>query len=581
MTLDALNAIALDDVVAPISHPAASADELALLQWAADHPIDRPTLPINGRRQYQAAPPTGGKAKGHTRASTFADALSDPAGLTTWRHRLLVRGLVSTDDLVTAARAAGDDGKALSSVVGTALHVAGEKLAADIGTALHTAIEHALMGSGEIPPAPYDIDVAAVTGALDAHRTTVAATHLEWTLYVPGDALGPGHGAVIGRCDALATAPCCDRLHVLDWKSGKDARRLAYAVQTGTYARATHRWDDGWVEVPPICDQRAYLVQIPAGTGVASVIEVDLQAAAPLVALAAEVRQARSTTTLGRLFSDAPTMAVAEALEATLAAQDAGASDDPPVAPGQGEGAGDTPSPIDVDQRRRWLQDRFAAVATIDGAREHAGRHWPTDVPTTPAEWQDHHIDALLPLIEQIESLGGAQFPPTDPTRPDPAQALAAAMAPAEAPPALERRGGEGDWCERSDVDDLLACVKAMADGPRHLADGWNQQANVAGLRATTHADGRWSQRCLAVNVAMYELAVTFGDEDPQDTDTVVRHLLATVIGDDLQGSWSTGAVVASLSIDEATRLAAIAAAYGDGDTEAAATVAAAFTRAA
>ena len=167
MSVDDLNDVAFEDVTPTVEHPAATPDQLALLQWAADHPIDRPTLPINGRRQYQAIPPGGTKAKGHTRASTFAKSLSDDAGLTTWRHRLLAAGLGRiNDELIAVAVGAEERDDAqirrdLNRVIAKALHVAGEKLAADIGAALHTAIEHALSGSEHIAPDPWHADVTA------------------------------------------------------------------------------------------------------------------------------------------------------------------------------------------------------------------------------------------------------------------------------------------------------------------------------------------------------------------------------------------------------------------------------------
>ena len=137
-----MTAVEFETIAVP-SHPAASPDQQALLDWAAAHPTGRHSPPKpNGR--YRLPDPETGKARTWTRATTLASTIDDDAGLTVWRNRLLAAGMATAPGLVdqAAAAAKADDKAALGAIAGRALHHAGEKLAADIGTALHLATEH-------------------------------------------------------------------------------------------------------------------------------------------------------------------------------------------------------------------------------------------------------------------------------------------------------------------------------------------------------------------------------------------------------------------------------------------------------
>jgi len=144
-TIDASVGAFLSDTPAP--HPAATPEQQALLDWAAAHPTGRVEAPkANGR--YKLPDPVTGKPATWTRVTTLAGTIDDAAGLTVWRHRLLVAGMTAPGLADQAAAAHADGDKAtLGRIAGQALHHAGEKLAADIGTALHTATEHYDLGT--------------------------------------------------------------------------------------------------------------------------------------------------------------------------------------------------------------------------------------------------------------------------------------------------------------------------------------------------------------------------------------------------------------------------------------------------
>ena len=87
-----------------------------------------------------------------------------------------------------------------------------------------------------------------------------------------------------------------------------------------------------------------------------------------------------------------------------------------------------------------------------------------------------------------------------------------------------------------------------------------------------------WTQRTYAINLAALRCATHLWDAD--DPDALTRAALTLAIGGDLQPSWLTGAVLGSLTIDQATRLEDIAAAFGADDTQTAADLGGVLARA-
>jgi len=528
-----------DDVLMdePASQPAANEHQAALLAWADAHPIQRATVPKDGKGQYRAVPPGSKKAKGHTRVTTFAKALEDEAGLTVWRHRLLAAGLCSTDNLVDAVRAAGDDKAQLSRHIAAALHLGGEKLAAAVGSALHLAMEHAVEGTGHLPPAPWDLDVMAAQEAMSAAGIRPAGC--ERVAYMPDYEL-------IGTLDLFAAGPWGDTLRIVDYKTGGNPQRLSYAVQLACYAHASHLWtdDDAWELAPAIDTDTALIVHMPAGTGTASIVEVDIAAAWPLAALAAQVRAARSTKTLNTLFTVpvAPEPAPAEP------------APEAPAASGQVTELSDY-----VYGCLRQLGKDHPELRPV------ISRRWPADVPPKPP-WTDTQARAIEDVLAPLHAAAGDEtpFPPASTLPPKPAPETHGAP-PAPVGPRSWDVGEDGTMPAAGELELLAAQIATLGPEQKAQAGTWARDGKTGGRPwnfGTTQAHLR-TARVVAISAAVLAcLTHLWEADDPASVDTTTRLALHLALDEELQPGWRTGAVLGALTTTQAQRLAQIAEAF-------------------
>ena len=83
----------------------ATAEQRALLEWAEAHKIDtpHPGMTKDGGR-YSAPAPGEDKAKARTRITTFVGGLDDGEGLIDWRHRILIDGVLISDERIATLR---------------------------------------------------------------------------------------------------------------------------------------------------------------------------------------------------------------------------------------------------------------------------------------------------------------------------------------------------------------------------------------------------------------------------------------------------------------------------------------------
>ena len=583
MSFDSLNdwveAGAPSDQPVTVIQPAANPEQAALLEWAAAHPIDRPTVGKNGHGRYHSKVPGATKAKGYTRATTFASALDDAGGLNVWRHRLLAEGLVSTDDLVAAVRNACslDDtaarNAALSKHVGTALHLAGEKLSADVGSAIHLACDHHDLGTGHAPPAPYDACVTAWTSLLDAYSLRVDESGIERVLWSP-------EVECIGTADRLVAGPWGPKLRIVDVKTGSSVQHLSYAVQVPIYANATHWWTGTeWAEVPDIDTEVGYIAHLPAtDPGTWTLYEVDLRAGWELAKLTAKVRQARSAPAVRSLFGVAAVPEIVDGADAAAAVDQADE-----VAAFPASSAVFAPgSPELVDLRTTWIRQRMAILKGIEAAKADLVLAWkPTGIPLRPP-WSDEQIDAIANLLDRCEARHDVPFGPSDPGLAAKREAERAARAAAVPPPLPERPApDEGELVDDAMVAELRQRTAKLASHQRDEGASWVAQARRAGKPLGQVIDGHWSERSYAINTAIYACASALVDEDPEITRQTMTAALSFVIGEDVHPVWPIGELFASLTTDEAVRLAEFAAAFAEGDTEIGAVITAALTKAA
>lgn len=511
----------------PPQQPAASPTEAALLEWAATHPAPpTPAVQKNKRGQYHAPPPAGGKAKGHTRVTTYAGTLDDGAGLTVWRNRLLARGVASSDALVKAVRNAGDDNKAVGRAVDQALHEAGEKLKADIGTAMHTAVEHGIQATdAPPPPSPYDADQAAAVAALNAAGLEVAL--IERCVYVP-------HGGnLVGRCDLMVRGPWGDELRCLDTKTGSSAERLATAIQLWMYAHATHQWTDGdeWAPLPAIDTTTGYVLHLPAGTGTARILEVDLGAVDDIIPLCDAVRSWRRTAAISALFSEVDTEVPLPMDAATTAT----------VAPA-------------ADDRTAWMVSRIRTLPKGE-PRDTLARRWPASVPVKPP-WTDAHVDTLEPLVAALEPT----FGPPDPATPPP-EPLPPLPEPVQHPPA-----GPADPAAEADA---VARWQALTEAQQATVRQWAIDAKLAGHPFNVAAADRTERHVACARAAAACAAALWDDDNPAALPAAV---IGHITGRPLSAG-RFGGTVGALATDEANEVTTLADAFQASDDQAMATV--------
>lgn len=230
-------------------------------------------------------PPHGGDPIGYTRATTYADALSDKEGLIRWKQRMTAKGLAQRDDLLLQVAATDlEDKQALSRLADEAAEHAGSMTAANVGTEIHGLTERMDRGEdvGTIP--------ASYRGDLDAYRA--ATSHLE---VVAIEDFGVNDDLMVaGTADRIYRIG--DRNYIGDVKTGNiDYSASKIAMQLALYAHmASYDVETGTRTHRPLLDQkRAIVVHLPAGKGECTLHWIDIDAGWRGVQLAGHVREWR------------------------------------------------------------------------------------------------------------------------------------------------------------------------------------------------------------------------------------------------------------------------------------------------
>lgn len=530
-------------------HPAATPEQDALLRWAEANQIERNSPPIS-RGRYKTTDPKTGKSTTWTRMSTLAKTLSDQTGIHRWEKANVARGIQADPDMVDRILDARD----LAQWAGK---VGGDYLKADLGTAMHTAVEvwerDPLAAAGL--PAPWADDLTAITDALQRHGITPSSEWVEAVMIHP-------ELKAAGRLDFCATGPW-QGLRVCDLKTGSiDFGVTDWAAQLAGYATAPMRWIDGRIVTAEARDtETGIIIHAPLGTGTCHIYEIDLVRGKELLdaCYAARVSRRGSKDLMvphippesaepGRSPSgDEP-----GPLPAATATDTGEATSDEPVHVSEplGEVTGDLEARTDA-----WLAGRVKALADQPDAVRIIRTVW-GDLPATPP-WTAEQRARVEAAVTAGEAAVGAPFPAPRPADPEPREPLP------EPAPVLRPQpdaGGEvsADVC------------RAVADGIRALdADRqtvfmrWRKEA-LRGARGWHDArDGQaWSARTHAAMVAIGECLTHLWDSD--EPDTLTRAALAVTLGDDqVQPSFTTGALLGTLSPDESRQLTQIAAAFG------------------
>ena len=511
--------IDLDQLAPTPVHPAANEHEAALLTWAAEHPIDRPTPPLD-RGRYKLPHPDTGKPKTWTRMSTLAKTLDDTSGLEVWRNRLIIAGLHANRHLLDAVDP--DDNATLTAAANAAALHGGDKLRADLGTAMHTALEHHVLATGHRPPAPYTADLDAIAAAIDAAGLTFPAELVEATLVCP-----PLDAA--GRTDLMAHGPWGDTLRIADLKTGGELRPISEAAQLAGYARSTHRWTpDGYQATPDIDQATGLLIHAPLGSGTCTIYLLDLTVGAEIADLCLAVRARRRGATK-----------LVTALVPTIK----------PV----------EPEPADtLAERAEALRSRIKAI-TDPADKTAIARTWPDSTPHRPP-WTWDQIDNLEHVLCAIDGIEA-------PFRHNPDAEPPAAHRPPDLPPQVTLAPewptpDEGPIVADSATAALHVASAAATDAMRETFRTWVWEAKTQKRPWGRVVAGEMTTRTHAINHA----ALTCAAHWPTDTDLRTRWALAYILGEDLEPTWRTGAVLGSLTIEQAHDLAAVADRYAAGD---------------
>lgn len=418
--------------------------------------------------------------------------------------------------------------------------------AAKRGTAVHAALDLLLggdeKGAAEVCHPDYWSTVRRMVTDLGldlvhAERVAICRTH--------------GWG---GTFDGIATID--DKAYLIDWKTrGADSKHGAYeaeAAQLGGYSLADYMVVEG-------DNGEAQRVKLPAlAGGLVISIKPDSWEAYPVDLTAGaeacrELKSAWATIANGKSYGR---KAIGKGW--TIAPPADGVIEPPP-------------QPVPAD-RSEWITQRIETLVMSSAAKAMLAESWPAGL-AKRGPWDDDQIATIVAVLEPIETAVEAPFPHRDPAeREAEAQRHAeeAAQAAASAPRAFERpTPDDGDIVDAGDVAALK--VKATTlDGPRAEAcHAWRAQGRRHGSPWGGVVDGAWTQRCWSGNRAALLCAQHLLDpDDPEVGETYVRAALSIVIGEELQPAWTTGAVIGSLSVEEAERLADIASAAAAQDAK-------------
>jgi hypothetical protein len=241
--------------------------------------------------RYLITPPDGGKRQAYTRATTIAETLDDRYNLEAWKVRMTALGIVSRPDLYAAiASTPTDDKGALNRLCDQAREAAAGSAGANLGTALHRFTERINRGEQLTVPPPWDADIAAYLETLTVHELDIDARFLERIVVLH-------EYKIAGTFDLLLNG------HIADLKTGQtlDYSWPAIAMQLAIYAHADNLYnpdDDTQEPMPPVNQETAYVIHLPAGKAECSIHEVDLVAGWEAVQRALWVRDWRKRRNL-------------------------------------------------------------------------------------------------------------------------------------------------------------------------------------------------------------------------------------------------------------------------------------------
>lgn len=523
----------------------------------------------------------GKRAKSVT---TVAKIPEDGYALELWAKRMVAIGIASAPHLVEAVAAHFDDRKKLNEIVEEAETLAKTNAAAIRGTAMHRVTERADRGEAMLLTSLLADTVKAWRDALDAAGYESLPEYVERVVVYPEQ-------MVCGTLDRIVRRKRDGLLRVLDLKSGEKALKYPHsiAIQIALYAHApwmAAAWEGEsgeTTEFEPLPDgldrDRGLILHMPE-PGNVQIAEVDIAAGWDIASRSVfpilDWRDRDNLLTVVEL--DLPKR---DDDPFTSFAHDR-STDGEPVRDKTSPREAPPAPPAGTLPRVEWIAQRVAALP--ESAVKLLQTQWPAQFVKPPKAKRDQgrdygdeeiaYIDAVLVPIERDHE---APFSP-DPLRPEPSGWVSrdveaarnggagASSDPTEGTPLSPLDGSgsvgrgeapalvrdefvipdEGPTIPDEDVDAMQRSFDALVGETKRQARAWLGEMAASGnpIGLPVHRTRRrWSIAAAVRVLASYD-------------DEIARACLAVVTGDDLQESITTGAYLASLTIDEADRLA-------------------------
>lgn len=458
-----------------------------------------------------------GKRIGYTRSSSAAKTIEDTFNLELWARRNVAYGLAHDASLVARVLAIGGDPStwaktdkdAVNNIVEAAASVAKAHKAADIGTAVHRLTERLDRGETGVVGGPYQADLDAYTAALGTAGHTIDTSFVECRLV--NDDL-----RMAGTADRiLQTAD--GRWLIADIKTSAsvDYGGLGWAAQLASYAGGVlyEVVAEERVDTPPLDQQVGLIIHLPAGQGVCTIYEIDLEGGLKAARLANEIREVRKAS---KKWISPTTTAAASMIVV------------PEVVPA----APSVPPPA-PDTRRDALRARYSALPDVDRARYLALNVDPDDLDAIETA-----LDTICPFATII--------PTPSPTP----------ITPAPKVPVLARNPVEGEPVDDLDFDVLEARYMALFEPERAWIPGLLAQAQEAGVPFNAgKASGARTQRRWRI----YDTLLILTEAGLADNELLVE-IVATILNNDspFHPTITVGHAVGSLDADQAATLASI-----------------------
>ncbi len=413
-------------------------------------------------------------------------------------------------------------------------------VAADRGTAVHASLDLLLggdeRGAAEVCHPDYWSTVRRMVSTLGielAHAERVAICRT----------FGWG-----GTFDGIVTID--GREWLIDWKTrGSDSKHGAYeaeAAQLGGYALADYiviEGNDGNA-------QRAALPELAGGLVISikpdswEVYPVDLAAGGEACK---ELKSAWATIANGKSHAR---KAIGKPWSTSKVIE-------PP------------PQPVPAD-RSEWIAQRIETLVLSRAAKAMLADSWPAGMPKR-GPWDDDQIAAIDAVLAPIETAVDAPFPHRDPAAvaADNERRVVELAEARKADAVLPETPDDGPTVDAGDVDALKAKAATLDPARADRCAAWRAEGKRHGRPWGGVVDGAWTQRCWSGNRAALLCALHLYDPDDESIgESYVRAALSIVLGQEMQPTWTVGAAIGALTIDEAERLADLASAAATSDAE-------------